>query len=413
MRCIATLLISGGADLSICDREGYSPCSLIYQSNNGIAYLENFVYRYIDLFTLQQLGGIDFWLVTAIARSLPNFQLRLESQLQEYRTPIGLSSCRKERFTRVGELDVDHQISRLREVTVEDRTALLRTLFAKGSLKMVEPFLSCGLNLDEVESPSAQTYLRAAARAGNVDVIEALMNAGASVDCPTNTTHPYLKVSGAVDELVVRWCGLNSGWSEFSGDARSEFWILPRMLQNVTFKGSNTLFVALEWNAETYILETLLEYGCGRRDGMPTSSWHQKTWGSEVIHAIKQDNLVTKSMVEHGLAIECEDGLGCTALLHALDRGRGCLDYVRLLINHGADLTRRTTYGYSPVEFATMNLKAKHPRLPMRSGTVKPWELKTVSQAEDQRSYEVLKEALKNRRYHQVAFRKCSYNDSC
>jgi hypothetical protein len=76
---ITTALIRARGDLTICDPGGYSSCSLIFKSHHGMQYLEEYVCPYIDLFTFQQMDMVDAWLLAALARSYPRFQLILES----------------------------------------------------------------------------------------------------------------------------------------------------------------------------------------------------------------------------------------------------------------------------------------------------------------------------------------------
>jgi hypothetical protein len=46
-----------------------------------------------------------------------------------------------------------------------------------------------------------------------------------------------------------------------------------------------------------------------------------------VIEAVKLDSPFVSLLLEYGLGLECEDRIGFTALLHALDRGKGAIDF--------------------------------------------------------------------------------------
>ena len=152
------------------------------------------------------------------------------------------------------------------------------------------------------------------------------------------------------------------------------------------------------------IINDLLDAGCGRRENTAPTSWCQKVNGSEVIEAVKSQNQVIPLLLEYGLAKECEDCFGFTALLHALDCGQRSHDSAQLLIDAGADLCRETRSGFTPLELVKKNVSTQHPHWPMASRTpgkhVERWELdksklSPVSMEEDQRTYDLLIKALK------------------
>jgi len=199
-----------------------------------------------------------------------------------------------------------------------------------------------------------------------------------------------------VGELLVRWYSLRKGRPEYFGNAEEEIWILPTLIQDKAFDGTDMLFHALKHNQPDYIFRILLDAGCGRRDGTPARTWKQRAYGSEIIEAIKCNNPVFESMLRYGLAIECEDQMGFSALLHALNHGPGKTDYVQLLIEAGADLTRKTGSGLTPLDLARRNVEQHHPRIPRQSWTVnkEPVEHGTVSLQEDRVAYQMLKAAI-------------------
>lgn len=116
------------------------------------------------------------------------------------------------------------------------------------------------------------------------------------------------------------------------------------------------------------------------------------------IEAVKRDHPIITLFLSYGLSLESEDRFGYTALLHALNRGKGELGYLNVLIDAGADLTRRTASGFTPFELAQKNLHQYHPRAPRPN-----FDLKThhpVSLEEDIRAYNLLKTAIAQRRGH-------------
>jgi hypothetical protein len=103
-------------------------------------------------------------------------------------------------------------------------------------------------------------------------------------------------------------------------------------------------------------------------------------------------------MLDAGLGLECEDRLGVTALLHALDMG--AVRQVKLLIQAGANLTRKTGYGITPLQFARSNLAASHPR-PMQRAWInkREWSIRRrkVELQQDQATYDLLERAVYDR----------------
>jgi hypothetical protein len=67
LRPVADAIIRNEADLTISDENGYSACTRIFQIRHGLEYLEQFVYRYIDLLALHDMDTVDYWLITTLA----------------------------------------------------------------------------------------------------------------------------------------------------------------------------------------------------------------------------------------------------------------------------------------------------------------------------------------------------------
>ena len=397
---IASLLINAGSDLTLCDSNGYSVCSLLFQSQNGLPFLSNFVLSYVDIFTLQHMEGVDLWVLEALAQAFPSFQQCLQAQLSEFHTPAELSASRVRAVAPEIELDIPSQVAKVKNAKSEVRQSFLRLLCAKGTLAMIKPFLNCGFNLDERGPDGDNTYIRAAAKSGSVDIVAALAEAGASLHTSTHemSHNDILPPCSAVDDLLERWHSIQLGKPEYAGtgDPEAERGLLKDLLRNPTFNASDSIFFALGRHEDPFIYRCLLEAQCGRRDGMPSDTMGRKALGSEVIWAIKTNSPIAALLVEHGLGLEFEDRLGFSALLHALDRGKGRIDFTDMLIGAGADLTRRTASGFTPLGFAKKNLNAQHPRYPRRDGIKREWcESRAVTLQEDREAYDRLKEAIR------------------
>ncbi len=348
---------------------------------------------------LQEMEGVDLWVLAALARAFPSFQQCLHAQLSEFRTPVELLASQIRAVAPAIELDIPSQVAEVKNAESKIRHSFLRLLCAKGTLEMIKPFLDCGFNLDEGGHFDDQTYIRVAAKSGSVDIVAALAEAGASLDTysPWMSASDTLPASSAVDDLLEKWHSIRFGRPEYTGDPEAEYWILKDLLRNPTFNASDSIFFATSRHEDPFIYRCLLEAGCGRRDGMPSDTRARKVFGSEVIWAIKLNSPIAALLVENGLGVECEDRLGFSALLHALDRGKGRIDFTGMLIRAGADLTRRTASGFTPLELAKQNLNAQHPRYPRRDGITKDWELRGVTLQEDREAYDRLNEAIRER----------------
>lgn len=402
LHALSSLLISADADLTVHNSEGFAACSLIFKSQHGLPYLETFVYQHIDIYLIQELTSVDAWVLAALARSLPDFQQRMESQFAEYRTPKCLSPSRNRFEHSIPQFEVERQISEVKEASVLVRTGFLRALCAKGTIEMIRLFLGCGVDLNEVESPEPKTYIRAAALQGNIEVVLALLDAGASVDIDTSYPEygewepPAYRARSPVDDFLARWHSLREQGLEFIGKAEEEHWVLKTLLLHPTFNQPNVLFWAFWTASPPAVIKDLLDAGCGRRDNTAPASWCQKVNGSEVIEAVKLNIPIIPLLLEYGLAKECEDCFGFTALLHSLDGGQASLDSAKVLINAGVDLLRPTKSGLTPLRLVQKNLNAQHPRWAIASRTplnrtgkqeLDKSRFKPVSLEEDQRAY--------------------------
>ena len=116
-----------------------------------------------------------------------------------------------------------------------------------------------------------------------------------------------------------------------------------------------------------------------------------------MIWATESSSSIAALLVEHELGVKCEDRLAFSALLHALGKGKGRIDFMEVLIRAGADLTKRTASGFAPLEFAKKTLDAQILQYPRRDGIIKDWELRAVIMQEDHEAYDRLKEAIREK----------------
>ncbi|RYP09084.1 hypothetical protein DL765_008564 [Monosporascus sp. GIB2] len=400
MLSVARLMMQSGADLSYRDEEGSSSCILIFQSTYGIEFLQDFVCQYIDLDTYGNFESTDLWLISSMARCIPSFLRRLEAEARELRTPPEISSSIHPRLDHILALTPEAQVSWLKSSEPQVRAPFMRAICSYGTVEMALPFIDSGIDLDEAEHPEAKSYIRSAARNGNLDVVMALLKAGARIDQPTWHWRTSNLCTSVLDEFIERWRFI---WQNqpvqgrAPPDVDSEFWILPLLLQESNHTSPNALYTALWEGPDPPPLRPLLQHGYGRRDGQPPRTDHERDCGSEVIEAVKNQRAYLGAMLRHGLALECEDRFGCTAALYAVDLGS--VEALELLYKAGADLTRRTGYGITPLELATSNLEAEHPRPTQRAWAWAWSNQPDVSLEQDMRVYSFLKAKLKEKRH--------------
>lgn len=403
LHAVASILIEGHANLALCDETGYTACSLMMQSHGGLHFLQSFVYRFVDLFTLEEMASSDAWIMASLARTLPMFRSRLEAELRSYSTAPQLA-CRQHRKTKeLHDLDISFQVREVRQASPTARTTFLQSLCANGTQDMIQPYIDAGVDLDEVLPGKNSTYACLAAKHGNFDILLALIKAGAS-----QSVEKISRIGdsdGPVGELLERWFSLRSRRPEYFGCPDEEDWVLPVLLLSDKFDKQDVLFRALNTRQPAKIFRYLLDAGCGRRDGFPAQTWKQQVYGSEVIEAVKCRDRNIEMLLDHRLALECHDSTGFTALLYALDRGPGPVDFVKLLVGAGADVKGRTPSGLTPLQQAEKNVRQPHPRMPRLTRTINKASLTVhaVSMEDDLAALQLIRSAIAERKSTAVA----------
>jgi len=395
---MTTLLLKSNADLSFRDEKGESACTLLFQSGTGLQYIESTLYEMISLEVYESFQSKDLWLMATIARTVPEFRQRLEAGLRDLRTPAQLSSCIRPRYEKILELDSARQTQWIEQAPVEDRVSFMKALCSYGTPDMLQPFIQSSINLDETDK-NGIIYTRLAARMGNLKVLVALSQAGGSLEQKDWFWNPDNLCCSALEELLFRWTCMQTGRGvpgKEESSVDSELWILPWLLDQRGHESPNALYAIMSENGDTLldILHRLLAHGYGRRDGQPPKTYSLEYLGSEVIEAVRTRNSCLKALLDAGLALECEDRLGFTAILNAIDMGE--IEALKLLIRAGANLKRRCTYGITALELATSNLKAGHPRRRNRAMTDNYWDTaeQLLSVETDAQIYKMLAQAL-------------------
>ncbi len=378
---ITTWFLENGGELASVDPNGDTACSLIVKAPHGIEYLQSHVSGFVDIVDLLQSATSDSLIFSAIARSRPQFEVRLRKQVEEFSTPPALSSRPRRARNHLG-IFFDEQQQRM---AIQDagnglRVQLIRGLCRHGDTTMLAPLLEAHLDLEERlnDSPS---YLEEAVRAGNYATAKMLLTAGAKIQGEWS----------AIDVIFDRWGSLNQT------QIKNELPLFDMLVDHVQVRCPNALAraVGAEFN---YCARRLLEKGF-MRSGQDQDLGKLDLWnGSEVMEAVKHGRLeALKMLIEHGACLEFENRYGYTPLIQALDIGDPA--FVRCLIQGGAKCLQQTSAKLTAWDVARANLNVSHPRKPSLKGGYNFVSDRTGASYEaDLEMYRLVKKALQEER---------------
>ncbi|KAI1111760.1 hypothetical protein F5Y14DRAFT_453747 [Nemania sp. NC0429] len=370
---ILNILVQNGADITLQDEEGLSAISYMLDARQGhrVSYAQadsgdlQALLDMLDLDVFEDMNSLDFWLVATYASStMPSIRSKLESQLRERRTPTEISSSIRPIQETLPELYIEEQLKWIKTATVSERVRFIRSLCAHCDEDTIRPFLECGIDVNETEPGyDLATYMRAAAEQGKVGTMKTLLESGASVDCDDAFLGFDEMCTSAVDDLVIRWHRRMSGkspWVSAPTPVDDEYWIMPLLFRKQKSIKTNALISTVQSDMHPSIVNMLIQCGCGRRDGQAAMTGYQWKCGSEVIEAVKGNSRHLQTFLDAGLGLECEDFLGRTAMLYAIEKASS--QSVKALLEAGADVERRTSFGITALELAESNVRASHPR---------------------------------------------------
>jgi hypothetical protein len=382
MQSLVSLLLEAGADPTTYDSEGRSAISMIFDTDEGLLYLQSFFYRYIDLIKFQQLGLLENWIVASLARSLSEFQCRLTAELEQFHTPASISSHRPRHSHTLVELDVGYQVSEMWHADAVFRTNFLRVLCRRGTAPMLEPLLKQGIDVNEVGNTEL-SYLGEAATTGNSSTLSVLLKYGAQVNDGTSYS--------ALDSLLERW--IQKRETNKSKMINEELPMFEQLLETPHISSQGALIRAIVLR-DDHCISRLLASGFGRKeDDVP--KYLYRLSGCEAVEAVKHKNgRALELLVEYDAGLEYEDRGGYTALIHALDKGY--VDFVKILVNGGAKLLQQTSTRLTAWDVARRNVSLTHPRKPSLVGTFAHTEnIRAVTYEDDIRAFALLHEKLK------------------
>jgi ankyrin repeat protein len=386
MQPLVSLLLSAGADPAVCSSSGNSAISLLFDTAGKLAYLQSFLWRFIDLIQFQQMSPLDNWIMAAVARSVPEFHCRLIAELEDFHTPAAISSHRSQKPASLPQLDICRQIFEIRNADCQTRKTFVRLLCRKGTAQILEFLLQQGVDANEAGNDEL-SYLGEAARSGNRETFDVLLKAGANV----NDGVAY----GPLDALLERWA-VSMRRGELEETLKEEAEMFEQLIRIPQITSEDAVYRTIYLRNE-YCMTRLLELGFGRRPGQPRGSSHlSQLYGCEAFSALKAGYLRgLQLLVDYGVGLDFEDQEGYTALQHALDKG--FVDFVHVLIQGGAKGLQRTSAGLTALEVARKNLAAPHPRTPTFVGAyVYLDNIKSVSYDDDLKAFLLLQAHLKD-----------------
>ena len=240
----------------------------------------------------------------------------------------------------------------------------VQTLITQGRnerilLRIVEGALDVN-----ARNAQGQTLLAIAARAGNVDLMQTLLNAGADIEALDNSGRTPLMHAGtskcaqAVRLLIDRAAriavrdsigGTALTWAAGFGDAACVQALLDTGAE-VEIVGRVTGWTPLIWAAgfnDAAIVQILIRHGAN------LEAEDYLEGATPLIHAARTGKIESMwTLIRAGAQLEKTDMNGNTPLLAAAKNAGGDAEKVRLLIDAGANIHARDAAGRSALELA-------------------------------------------------------------
>jgi len=244
-----------------------------------------------------------------------------------------------------------------------------------GDLKTVQTMLEDGLVTADCREDLGYSALYRASEQGHLEIVQALIQAGANVNCcrnfrrlsPLHVACASSKSAEVVDELVKAGADVNMvcRWNKrvifelltTHDDVRHKVEIMRLLIAakcNLNVKnedGETALLLICRYENMNEIFVLLVEAGA---DLMATT----RKEGMNVLHLCVRTNKTAlgkiKALLDHGIDVNCQDTYGRTALHYAVDREN--VDVVEMLIQKGSDVFSRDSRGHTTLMgMATMN----------------------------------------------------------
>ena len=301
------------------------------------------------------LSSFQICLIGAIAHVDAILRDRIQKTLASYRSPI--SSSRESFAINLFEslFSVASIKNKFCALEHGQKYAFMSLLCKKGSASMVKLFLDVGLDLNGAWQYSDP--LGSAAAAGNTDVVDMLLGAGAESSCALKR---FLEESDHLPNGIfsrILWT--------LMGNARPASIYRTKDPLISIMRSSRAL--SLLPNAPEILLSRRIFTDTGLGRGAARGPYH----GSYLCYAItKGQHSVVDLLLQNGAIadalisdlFDCHEQwlASCTWITFSIQCGTAaCTD---VLIRHGADVTARDRSGKSAIQLAKMNVLASHPR---------------------------------------------------
>lgn len=214
-------------------------------------------------------------------------------------------------------------------------TAPLQAAATAGRLKEVKALLAKGANVDALDE-QGRTALMDAAAAGKVDVVNALLAAGARLDVPDRNKNRAIMYAARNDRAAVLFALLKAGADPNNGH--------PDAYVNVLSFAVDT--------GNTQLVEALLKAGANPHCyGLPDA-------GPIILHAAKYGDMdMVRALMAAGADIKSMSPPEANALMFAAEGGK--VANVLALLQMGFDPNQTDTFGKTALDYAANDAVAQ------------------------------------------------------
>ena len=222
---------------------------------------------------------------------------------------------------------------------------------AEMNTAIVKLLIDAGANVNAAEGPVGRTALMAAAGSDRRDIVRLLLDKGADVDAIWGGTIPHtaLNFAGRAGHVEVVWDLLNAGADPLLGH-----WQADPTLRSA--EGSHT----------NHIVPKVLKAWVSVR--VRNEDPRKRGWTDLMLAARDGDAALLRSLIERGDAVDAQDEDGWSALMWASAPVFGSKEKVRALLEAGADPNLSTQWGWTALMCTAYSGDAQRIRILVDAG---------------------------------------------